>query len=82
MPNIVYAATLAGLGTLAVFVPGARWWLALVAAIATGIWLYFALRDTDFERKDTVADLPDSAMVNFPDSADVGEHNTQNETAA
>ena len=82
MSNIVYTATLAGLGTLAVFVPGARWWLALVATIATGIWLYFALRDTDFQRKDAVADLPDSAMVNFPDSDDVGEHYTQNETAA
>jgi hypothetical protein len=75
MQSIVYAASLACLAAIALFVPGAVSWAALGAVLATAIWLYHSLRDADLERKDTVADLEDGSMINLRDSADVGEHN-------
>lgn len=73
MPTVIYIVTLTALVAVSLMVPGLVGWAALAAAVTTGVWLCFSLRDVLLDRAAGAPELEDGSPINFRSSTSIDD---------
>jgi len=72
--TFIFASTLVLLAAAGLVFPAVVWLSVFGALAATGIWIYFSLRDADLDRRTGAPELDDGTLLNMGADGRIDDH--------